>query len=432
MTQTLTLGQKIRELRIQKGLTQSDLGAGLVTPSMISQIESDKAHPSHKLLCGIAEKLDAPVEFFLVDVQNQLELQSRASLARALMEAGQHQKAIDMFESLLEYDSPYLEASQIKSDLANSYQQIGEMNRAAVLYEDVLEHSVQEEKVHTKMTTLNRLGHVYFKQHNLTLCLYYWKKAYHLFDKMNEPDQYARAQVALNLGRVYQQLGDPLMAMEYFGEAHDMLNGVSDFESLAHLYTTLGQSLWETQDYKKSTDYSLQAISVFKSLRNIKLSIEVKMQHAVLLGKQGNREAALRVLNQCKEEYLKHKFVQEAAGVEGEIGRLLLESGELEAAMQTVAIGVEQVSTGTTERASLLQVMGEIEKAQGNIEQAIEWFERAISEYERLGMTVEVTKLYSTLGEVYKSLGDYESATECLQRMKHKLEVNLKEYGIVL
>lgn len=69
----MSLGTKIRELRLANGMTQSELGAGLVTPSMISQIESDKANPSYSVLEAIAVKLKTPLEYFLADIQTQLE-----------------------------------------------------------------------------------------------------------------------------------------------------------------------------------------------------------------------------------------------------------------------------------------------------------------------------------------------------------------------
>jgi HTH-type transcriptional regulator, quorum sensing regulator NprR len=68
-----TMGQRIRELRMQKGLTQSDLAMGIVTPSMISQLESGKAHPSHKVLFKLAAKLDVSVDTFLKDIDLDLE-----------------------------------------------------------------------------------------------------------------------------------------------------------------------------------------------------------------------------------------------------------------------------------------------------------------------------------------------------------------------
>ncbi|KUO95710.1 helix-turn-helix domain-containing protein [Ferroacidibacillus organovorans] len=54
-----SIGQRIRELRLSRGMTQTQLAKDIVTPSMISQIEAGKAQPSSALLRKIAERLDA-------------------------------------------------------------------------------------------------------------------------------------------------------------------------------------------------------------------------------------------------------------------------------------------------------------------------------------------------------------------------------------
>jgi transcriptional regulator with XRE-family HTH domain len=76
-----SIGEKIREARLQRGLTQGDLAEDLVTPSMISQIEADKAKPSYPLLTAIANRLGLPVEHFLNELQDQFTLTTYLRLA---------------------------------------------------------------------------------------------------------------------------------------------------------------------------------------------------------------------------------------------------------------------------------------------------------------------------------------------------------------
>ena len=96
-----SLGQRIRELRLRKGLTQIDLAAGLCTPSMISQIESDRARPSYKMLFAISERLDVPLERLLVDVELNLEVVSTYKMARAMVLAKEYQAAMPLLEELI-------------------------------------------------------------------------------------------------------------------------------------------------------------------------------------------------------------------------------------------------------------------------------------------------------------------------------------------
>ncbi|MBQ4354802.1 MAG: helix-turn-helix transcriptional regulator [Clostridia bacterium] len=58
------LGDKIRELRKQRGITQKDLAGDRITRNMLSLIESGSASPSVSTLLYIAERLETPVGYF--------------------------------------------------------------------------------------------------------------------------------------------------------------------------------------------------------------------------------------------------------------------------------------------------------------------------------------------------------------------------------
>ncbi len=59
------LGEKIRELRQERGITQKDLAGGRITRNMLSLIENGHTSPSVSTLLYIAEKLGVPAGYFL-------------------------------------------------------------------------------------------------------------------------------------------------------------------------------------------------------------------------------------------------------------------------------------------------------------------------------------------------------------------------------
>lgn len=56
------LGKKIKEARLAKKLTQSEVVGSFITRNMLSQIESGTAMPSVKTLAYLSEVLDLPME----------------------------------------------------------------------------------------------------------------------------------------------------------------------------------------------------------------------------------------------------------------------------------------------------------------------------------------------------------------------------------
>ncbi|MDV6035418.1 helix-turn-helix transcriptional regulator [Bacillus sp. SM-B1] len=67
-----TLGEKIKSLRKEKKLTQTELAGSELTKSMLSQIENGKATPSMKTLQYIAEKLGCETSFLLEEDDDEM------------------------------------------------------------------------------------------------------------------------------------------------------------------------------------------------------------------------------------------------------------------------------------------------------------------------------------------------------------------------
>ena len=61
----MTLGQKIKSARLERGLTQKELVGDAITRNMLSKIENDAATPSVRTLEYLARALDLPAGYFL-------------------------------------------------------------------------------------------------------------------------------------------------------------------------------------------------------------------------------------------------------------------------------------------------------------------------------------------------------------------------------
>ena len=59
------LGQRIREVRLSKKLTQNDVVGNYMTRNMLSKIENGSAAPSVRTLEYLAVALDMPISYFL-------------------------------------------------------------------------------------------------------------------------------------------------------------------------------------------------------------------------------------------------------------------------------------------------------------------------------------------------------------------------------
>ncbi len=89
----LTVGEKIREIRRLRGMTQHALAGEYITRSMMCRIESGSAHPSYATLCYLAETLSVPVLYFLDESVTLCDAQKLLYLPRIKEElAASHYK----------------------------------------------------------------------------------------------------------------------------------------------------------------------------------------------------------------------------------------------------------------------------------------------------------------------------------------------------
>lgn len=63
-----SLGKKIKNLRLTKGMTQAELAGETITRNMLSQIENETAQPSINTILELSEKLGTPTEYFFSEI----------------------------------------------------------------------------------------------------------------------------------------------------------------------------------------------------------------------------------------------------------------------------------------------------------------------------------------------------------------------------
>lgn len=68
----MELGQRLRQLRMEQGLSQRQLCGDVITRNMLSQIENGAARPSMDTLSYLADRLGKPISFFLEEEGAQI------------------------------------------------------------------------------------------------------------------------------------------------------------------------------------------------------------------------------------------------------------------------------------------------------------------------------------------------------------------------
>ncbi len=94
----MTLGQKIRAKRLERGLTQAQTAGERITRNMLSQIENDLAVPSMRTLEYLAAVLGVQVSW-LVSEDEAGGTADRISRARSMLRVGEYAKCLELLQA---------------------------------------------------------------------------------------------------------------------------------------------------------------------------------------------------------------------------------------------------------------------------------------------------------------------------------------------
>lgn len=95
----MALGERLKQARLEKGLSQRQLCGDAITRNMLSQIENGSAKPSMDTLSYLAGRLEKPVSFFLEETVEISPNSAPMAQARKAYGAGQYRQVCDVLEA---------------------------------------------------------------------------------------------------------------------------------------------------------------------------------------------------------------------------------------------------------------------------------------------------------------------------------------------
>ena len=282
-----SIGQRLRRLRLERGLSQRELAGPGVSYAYISRIEAGARRPSVKALRMLAPKLGVSVEYLetgselresderelrLADAELQLRLaddpsEAEATLTTLLDEAmragdtllaaraevalgyaadrrGDHAAAAARLESALESGAFSVTAHpDVYATLGRAYAALGTPARAVELFEQCLDELDDAEPDHSTAyvrftvalsQALSDLGDLDRAQEAVRAALGRSKTV---------ADPYARIRLYWSLARLEAHRGRPLAALEGFRRAVALLEATEDTLQLARAHVACAWTL---------------------------------------------------------------------------------------------------------------------------------------------------------------------------------------------
>lgn len=329
------VGERIRELRLARGMSQSDLAGGRLTKGFISQVESGRSKPSPESLHFIAGRLGVPMAALMPGVELSQQQAFLLRAAEAELSSGHTAAAhalLDEAEQLL--TSPRDRSWHLRMRGEVRLLQ-GEIDAAVedglAAYELISTVDAPEEASRAS----NLLGKAHHVAGRLPAALLYFDRAAaHAEHRPVGP--VLRAMIHSNRGTTHMRLGDLTHALEAFDAARSSAEDAEDLKQLAIAHMGLGEAARQRGELPAAIGHAERAVTLLEriELRQLQAQILHNMGDAYFdLGDRErsrvHQERALRAARAMNEPFTVAHVLERLAVLDVAEGNLQVAGDEV-------------------------------------------------------------------------------------------------------
>jgi tetratricopeptide (TPR) repeat protein len=235
------LGERLRQLRVTSGLTQTELAGDRFSKEYVSQIERGKTRPTQETIDWLASRLGVDPSFLASGVSADERARVEATLARAeaLTDARDLTGALEEFEhvraAVHASGSPELEARHATGE-GWARLQSGEVRPALAIFEQV--RSLVEGPEFSDLEradVLFRLGACRFRLSSISTAIALFDEALKLAERCGMPSDNLQWHILTWRSRCRRRQRDWEAAREDVERALELAEGLGDKRALAHV-----------------------------------------------------------------------------------------------------------------------------------------------------------------------------------------------------
>src|SRR5919199_4229787 len=237
-----TLGERVRQLRVARGLTQTELAGERFSKEYVSQIERGKTRPTPETIEWLSVRLGVDQSFLETGISSSERERAESTIARAeaALESSRYEEAVEdlakLAPSLAAVAAPDLEFRALLAeawgrmytgDLRRSLELLA---RARVLAEGPEFTDVDRAEV------LFRIGACRHKLNSISTAVALFTEAYELATRSGLPADRLRSRILERRARCFQRQRDFEAAREDVERALELAEGLNDRRTIADAY----------------------------------------------------------------------------------------------------------------------------------------------------------------------------------------------------
>lgn len=430
----LSLGERLRQLRVAASMTQTDLAGDRFSKEYVSQIERGKTRPTHETIDWLAQRLGVDAGFLANGVSADERGRVDAALARAeaLLEARRNDEALEEFESIraavLATGMQELESRALSGE-ATVRMRGGEVREAIALLERaraLCEGSSFSDV--ERADVLFRLGVARYKLNSIQTAIGLFDEALKLAERSEIPSDQLRSNVLAWRSRCYRRRRDLEAAREDVERALELAEGLNDKRTAADVYFQASIIADREGHWVLARSYAERAKAAYEELSDRSNLGRLLNNLGGINFLLGHPEEAVDLLKDAVRIALEVGNDAEAAHAVNGIAQVHLRTGEIKRAEEQARYALELLGDRVDEIGEIGNaqlVLGRALLEQDRLDEADEAFQAGESAYDQLSSGSHRASAWVAQGDLAARRGDdraaarlYRQAADALQDVR--------------
>ncbi len=426
-----SLGDRIRQLRINRAMTQTELAGERFSKEYLSQIERGKTRPTDETVSWLAARLGVDSGFLEsgVSTSDQDRAESIISRAEAAIESQQYTEAVEMLEavvtSLGAASAPELELRALLAEgwarmyVSELRKAIAVLTRARVLAEDPVFTDVDRAEV------LFRLGACRWNLSSIATASALFTEALNLAERSGLPCDRLRSNILGWRSRCHQRQRDWEAAREDVERALELAEAMNDERTVAHHYFQASLIAERKGQWVLARSYAEKAKTIYERVADRVNEGKLLNNLGGLNFLLGKPDEAIAYLKDAFRVALEVGSNVDAAYAVSSLAQVHLRTNEVKLAEEHSRHAIELLDGRVEfidEIGNAQLVLGRSLLEQDRLEEAAEMFDCAETSFEQLSSASHRAAAWVAKGDLAAKLGDDRKAAHLYRRAAESLQ----------
>src|SRR5919198_316575 len=430
----LRLGERLRQLRVAAGMTQTQLAGHRFSKEYVSQIERGKTRPTRETINWLAERLGVDAGYLAngVSADERGRVDSALARAEALIEGRRNLEAVEEFENIrsavLATGMPELEVRALSGEATARMRegQIREaielLDRARVLTEREGFSDVERADV------LFRLGVARYKLSSVQTAIGLFDEAMKLAERSQLPSDHLRSNILAWRSRCYRRRRDLEAAREDVERALELAEGLNDRHTTADIFFQASIIADREGHWVLARSYAERAKAIYEELADRRNLGRLMNNLGGINFLLGHPQEAISVLKDAFRIHLEVGADAEAAHDVNSLAQVHLRSGDVERAEEQARHALDLLGDRVDfldEIGNAQLVLGRAVLEQNRLDEAEVAFAAAEQAFDQLSSASHRASAWVAQGDLATRRGDdataarlYRNAAEALQDVR--------------